>query len=72
MNALAPGLVKTKFSEPLYRDNEEGVASLFPLRRLGLPDDVASAAVFLLGPQSSWITGATLVVDGGEMIVSAI
>ena len=72
VNAVAAGLVKTRFAEPLYRDNEQEISSLFPLARLGVPEDIAAAAVFLLSPGASWITGATLVVDGGEMTVTAI
>jgi len=72
VNALAPGLVKTRFAQPLYENNEEELSKLFPLRRLGVPEDISSAAVFLLSPRASWITGSTLVVDGGEMTVSAI
>jgi NAD(P)-dependent dehydrogenase (short-subunit alcohol dehydrogenase family) len=72
VNALAPGLVKTQFAKALYEENESEIAGLFPLKRLGVPEDISGAAVFLLGPDSSWITGSTLVVDGGEMTVSAI
>jgi NAD(P)-dependent dehydrogenase (short-subunit alcohol dehydrogenase family) len=72
VNALAPGLVKTQFARPLYENNEDAVAHLYPLRRLGQPEDVAAAAVFLLSPAASWITGSTLVVDGGELTVAAI
>jgi NAD(P)-dependent dehydrogenase (short-subunit alcohol dehydrogenase family) len=72
VNALAPGLVKTQFAKALYEENEPEIAGMFPLKRLGVPEDVSGAAVFLLGPGASWITGSTLVVDGGEMTVTAI
>jgi len=72
VNALAPGLVKTQFARPLYENNEDAVARLYPLRRLGQPEDIAAAALFLLSPAASWITGSTLVVDGGELTVAAI
>ncbi len=72
VNALAPGLVKTQFARPLYEDNEAELASLFPTRRLGEPGDVAAAAAFLLSDEASWITGAILVVDGGELTVAGI
>jgi len=72
VNALAPGLVKTQFARPIYENNEAELAALFPMKRLGEPGDVAGAAVFLLSDQASWITGATLVVDGGELTVAAI
>jgi NAD(P)-dependent dehydrogenase (short-subunit alcohol dehydrogenase family) len=46
-------------------------AALVPLGRLGEPDDIAGAAAFLLSDDASWITGVTLIVDGGRMLVGA-
>ena len=69
---LAPGLVKTQFALPIYESNEAELAAMFPMKRLGEPADVAGAAGFLLGDQAAWITGAILVVDGGELTVAAI
>ena len=67
VNALAPGLVKTQLARALWEGlGEEGVAAHIPLRRLGLPDDIAAAALFLASDSASWITGQTLVVDGGS------
>ena len=66
VNALAPGLVKTKLAAALWEGpGEERIAQHIPLRRLGLPDDVATAALFLASEASSWVTGQTFVVDGG-------
>ena len=66
VNALAPGLIKTKLARALWEGpGEERIAAHIPLRRLGLPDDVATAALFLASDAASWITGQTLVVDGG-------
>jgi len=65
VNAIAPAVVKTKFATALYEGREEEVASAYPLKRLGVPEDTAKAGVFLLSDDASWITGATLVVDGG-------
>lgn len=67
VNALAPAVVKTKFATALYEGREEQVASAYPLKRLGVPADVAGAAAFLLGDEAGWITGQTLVLDGGVM-----
>jgi NAD(P)-dependent dehydrogenase (short-subunit alcohol dehydrogenase family) len=70
VNALAPGLVKTKLSRALWEGpGEERIAARIPLHRLGLTDDIASAALFLASDEASWITGQTLVVDGGSTIV---
>jgi len=67
VNALAPGLVKTQLARALWEgQGEERVAAHIPLRRLGLPDDIATAALFLASDAASWITGQTLVVDGGS------
>lgn len=65
VNAVAPAVVKTDFARPLYEGYEADAAAVYPLGRLGVPADVASAAAFLLGPEATWITGQTLVLDGG-------
>src|SRR5580704_10587013 len=69
VNALAPGLVKTKLAAALWETGEERIAAHIPLRRLGLPYDIATAALFLASDAASWITGQTLVVDGGTTTV---
>ncbi len=72
VNAVAPGLVKTRFAATLYEGREEEVAKGFPSGRLGVPQDIASAAAFLLSDEASWITGQTLVIDGGLTSVGAL
>jgi NAD(P)-dependent dehydrogenase (short-subunit alcohol dehydrogenase family) len=67
VNALAPGLVKTDFAKALWEPAEEAIARRLPLKRLGLPDDIAKAALFLCSDAASWITGDTLVIDGGAL-----
>jgi NAD(P)-dependent dehydrogenase (short-subunit alcohol dehydrogenase family) len=68
VNAIAPGLVKTFFARALYEHDEEGLARRFPMKRLGIPDDIAGAALFLASDASSWLTGDVLVVDGGMTV----
>ena len=68
VNAVAPAVVKTRFATKLYEGREEEVAATYPLGRLGVPEDVASAVAFLLSEEASWITGQTLVLDGGILL----
>lgn len=65
VNAVAPAVVKTKFAQALYVGREEAVSAQYPLRRLGVPEDVAGAVAFLACDEASWITGQTFVLDGG-------
>ncbi len=65
VNAVAPGLVTTDFARVLWEGREDAISAHVPLRRLGRPDDIAAAALFLLSDAASWITGQTLVIDGG-------
>jgi NAD(P)-dependent dehydrogenase (short-subunit alcohol dehydrogenase family) len=72
VNALAPGVVRTRLSEALWKDDEANVASMTPLGRIGTPADVASAVAFLASDRASWITGETLVIDGGQLLQVAL
>ncbi|MFG1866899.1 SDR family oxidoreductase [Micromonospora arborensis] len=65
VNAVAPGVVKTRFAAALYEGREDEVAARYPLGRLGLPADVAGAVAFLASDDAGWITGQTIVCDGG-------
>lgn len=64
VNAIAPAVVRTRFAAPLFAE-EDALAALYPLRRLGEPEDTAALAAFLLSDEASWITGQTIVADGG-------
>jgi NAD(P)-dependent dehydrogenase (short-subunit alcohol dehydrogenase family) len=72
VNAIAPGLVKTDFARALWEEHEDLAARVLPLRRLGEPDDIAPAAVFLASDDARWVTGHTLVVDGGALAGPAV
>ena len=72
VNAVAPAVVKTKFATALYEGREEQVSAAYPLKRLGIPEDIASAVAFLLSDAASWITGQTLVLDGGVTLVGGV
>jgi NAD(P)-dependent dehydrogenase (short-subunit alcohol dehydrogenase family) len=72
VNAIAPAVVKTRFAEALYAQDEEGVASAYPLKRLGEPEDIGAAAAFLASADAGWITGQTLIVDGGATLAPGI
>ncbi len=65
VNAVAPAVVKTKFAEALYVGREEEASSVYPLKRLGETDDIGSLVAFLLSDEAAWLTGQTIVADGG-------
>ena len=70
VNCIAPGLIKTDFARALWEnpDTLKAVTRATPLRRIGEPHEIAGAAVFLASPASTFMTGQTMVVDGGSMI----
>ncbi|MEU2900791.1 SDR family oxidoreductase [Streptomyces sp. NPDC006967] len=72
VNAIAPAVVKTKFAQALYEGREAEAAAGYPLGRLGVPSDIGGAAAFLTSDQSDWVTGQTLVVDGGIFLNAGV
>jgi 3-oxoacyl-[acyl-carrier protein] reductase len=72
VNAVAPAIVKTDFAAALYEGREEKVAAGYPLGRLGVPDDIAGAVAFLASRDAGWVTGQTLVLDGGLLLKSGV
>jgi NAD(P)-dependent dehydrogenase (short-subunit alcohol dehydrogenase family) len=65
VNAVAPAIVKTAFAGPLFEGREDEVAALYPLKRLGVVEDVAGAVAYLLSDDAAWVTGQTITLDGG-------
>ncbi|MER5780386.1 SDR family oxidoreductase [Streptomyces mobaraensis] len=72
VNTVAPAVVKTRFAAALYEGREEEATAGYPLGRLGAPEDVAGAVAFLLSDAAAWITGQTLVLDGGRFLNAAV
>ena len=72
VNAVAPAVVKTVFARALYEGREDEVTARYPLGRLGVPEDVAATVAFLLSDQAAWITGQTIVLDGGTMLTGGV
>jgi NAD(P)-dependent dehydrogenase (short-subunit alcohol dehydrogenase family) len=68
VNAIAPGLVRTKFARALWEPDEAAVAARHPLGRIGAPDDIATAALLLASDASSFMTGEVIVLDGGMLL----
>ncbi len=72
VNAVAPGVVRTKLAEALWKEHEDAVSSVTPLGRIGEPADVGSAVAFLVSDAASWMTGETMVIDGGQILGSSM
>ena len=70
LNCVAPGIIKTDFARALWQNPKiaKATEAATPLRRLGEPDDVAGAVVFLCSPAARYITGQNIVIDGGSTI----
>jgi NAD(P)-dependent dehydrogenase (short-subunit alcohol dehydrogenase family) len=71
VNCIAPALTQTPLAARFFENEEtvKAMAAKYPLGRTGLPSDLASAATFLLSPESSWITGQVIGIDGGMSTV---
>ena len=72
VNAVAPAVVKTRFAEALYAEDEAKVGAAYPMKRLGRPEDVAALVGFLVSDEASWITGETVRVDGGILSTGSL
>jgi len=65
VNAIAPGFIETDMSEAVRNKAGDLIKKMVPMKRLGKPEDIARVAVFLAGPDASYITGQVITVDGG-------
>jgi NAD(P)-dependent dehydrogenase (short-subunit alcohol dehydrogenase family) len=72
VNAICPGVVRTRLAEALWKEHEQALSASTALGRIGEPADVASAVAFLVSDEASWITGETLVIDGGQLLGNAL
>jgi len=70
VNCIAPGLIRTDFARALWENPEiyKQTVSKYPLRRIGEPDEIAGAAIFLAAPAGSFMTGQTMIIDGGGLV----
>jgi NAD(P)-dependent dehydrogenase (short-subunit alcohol dehydrogenase family) len=74
VNAIAPGFVKTKFSAALWQNPQinQAILDTIPQKRMAEPEEIAGMAVYLASPSSSFVTGSTFSIDGGQLVGSAI
>ena len=70
INGVAPAVVKTRFATKLYEGREDEITAAYPLKRLGIPEDIGSVVAFLLSDDAAWLTGQTVVIDGGVSLSS--
>jgi NAD(P)-dependent dehydrogenase (short-subunit alcohol dehydrogenase family) len=71
LNAIAPGTIDTEALDAYGRDAMEAWGRRLPVPRLGVPDDIAWAAAYLCSPAGRYVTGTTIVVDGGQHLMGA-
>ena len=74
VNAIAPGVIDTRLTEPWLRtpDQKADRASFYPLNPVGVPDDIAGAAVYLCSDEAAWVSGNVLYVTGGQLATSDV
>jgi NAD(P)-dependent dehydrogenase (short-subunit alcohol dehydrogenase family) len=72
VNAVAPAVVKTRFATALFEGREEEVSRGYPMGRLGVPEDVAATVAYLASDDAAWVTGQTVVVDGGLTLAGGV
>ncbi|HRD55363.1 MAG TPA: 3-oxoacyl-[acyl-carrier-protein] reductase [Parachlamydiaceae bacterium] len=68
VNCIAPGFIETPMTDVLTEEQRKAILEGIPLKRMGTPDDIANAALFMASPLASYITGQVMVVDGGMVM----
>lgn len=72
VNSVVPALIATEFAGKLYEGRRDIIEATYPMRRLGRPEDIAAAVAFLASEDAAWITGQSLVVDGGLSLTGGV
>jgi len=74
VNAIAPGVIETRLTEQWLRTDEQRAdrASFYPINRVGVPEDVAAAAVYMCSDEAGWVSGNVLYVTGGQLATSDV
>jgi 3-oxoacyl-[acyl-carrier protein] reductase len=65
VNAIAPGVIETEMTAGILAERSASILAMTPLGRIGQPDDIAGIALFLASPDANWVTGRTIIADGG-------
>lgn len=65
VNAIAPGVIETEMTTAILAERGQGIVAMTPLGRIGQPEDIAGVALFLCSPEAGWLTGRTIIADGG-------
>jgi 3-oxoacyl-[acyl-carrier protein] reductase len=69
VNCLAPGMIATAMTDKLTEDQRARILAAIPMSRLGAPDDIAAAAIYLASAEAAYVTGQTLHVNGGMAMI---
>jgi 3-oxoacyl-[acyl-carrier protein] reductase len=65
VNPIAPGVIETEMTTGILAERGDSILAMTPLGRIGQPGDIAGIALFLASPDAGWVTGRTIIADGG-------